>query len=150
MLEQVLTESPTLEAVAEGVQARVAAATPAVFAALWRHIRDEADAVAHDAERKLEQRGTEEAAALRAILHAQKRAIVQETQRRTQLTLDDQRLDKREQDQFRKEQQFMQDRLTAIDEEAEREPEQIEAMYKVMRPRLEPVGLVFLWPETRG
>ena len=44
----------------------------------------------------------------------------------------------------------MDDRLVSIEEEIESEPRQIEALYKVALRRLEPVGLVFLWPETRG
>ena len=44
----------------------------------------------------------------------------------------------------------MDDRLASIEKEIEAEPKQIEAIYKVALRRLEPVGLVFLWPETRG
>jgi hypothetical protein len=44
----------------------------------------------------------------------------------------------------------MDERLVAIESELQREPAQIEALYKVALRRLEPVGLVFLWPETRG
>ena len=151
MLEQVLAESPSLEAISAAVQSRLVAAAPKVFAKLWRHIRDEADALAHDAEQRLGQRGTEESEALRKILAAQRAAIVAESLRRQQLTFDDlNRFDKREQDQFKKEQQHMAARLVAIDVEAEREPKQIEAIYRVALRRLEPVGLVVLWPETRG
>ncbi len=150
MLEQVLAESPTLEGVPETVQAKLLASSKAVFAALWKHIRDEADALAHEAERKLEQRGQEESEALRAILAAQRTSIEAEIARRSQLSFDDLKLDKRELDQFKKEKAFMEDRLEAIKLEGEKEPEQLRALYKVVLPRLEPVGLVFLWPETRG
>lgn len=149
-LEEVLAESPTLAGVSEAVQHKLLAAAPAAFASLWKHIRDEADALAHEAERKLVQRGQEEADALRAILAAQRASIVAEIERRAQLTFDDLKLDKREQDQFDKERQFMGDRLGAIERELDREPQQIQALYRVALRRLEPVGLVFLWPETRG
>ncbi|GAC1352644.1 MAG: hypothetical protein NVSMB1_17590 [Polyangiales bacterium] len=72
------------------------------------------------------------------------------TLRRAQLTFDDLKLDKREEEQFRREQQYMGDRLGKIQDEIQKEPPQIEALYKVALRRLEPVGLVFLWPETRG
>ncbi len=150
MLEQVLTESPTLEGVGDAVQTKLAAAAPKAFGGLWKHVRDDADALAHDAERKLVQRGQEESDALRGILAAQRASIKAEIDRRAQLTFDDLKLDKREQDQFKKEQVFMGDRLGAIDKEMQREPAQIQALYKVALRRLEPVGLVFLWPETRG
>ena len=151
MLEQVLAESPKLTEVSEGNQNRVRAAAPALFAALWPHIRDEADALAHDAERMLGQRGAEESEAMRKILLAQREAIDAEIARRAQMTFEDlQMFDKREEEQLRKERQHMGERLSRIDEETEREPRQIEALYRVALRRLEPVGLVVLWPETRG
>ena len=58
--------------------------------------------------------------------------------------------DKREAEQFRKEKEHMDRRLVSIEREIEREPPQIEALYQVALRRLELVGLVFLWPETRG
>ncbi|WP_437303789.1 DISARM system SNF2-like helicase DrmD [Sorangium sp. So ce388] len=151
MLEQVLAESPKLTEVSEGNQKRVLGAAPTLFAALWPHIRDEADALAHDAERMLGQRGAEESEAMRKILVAQRAAIHDEIARRAQMTFDDlQNFDKREEEQLRKERQHMDERLSRIDEETEREPRQIEALYRVALRRLEPVGLVVLWPETRG
>jgi ERCC4-related helicase len=150
LLETVLAEAPSLEGVAASVQAKLVAAAPAAFSSLWKHIRDEADASAHEAERKLGQRAAEESDALRGILSTQRAAIVAEIARRAQLTFDDLGLDKREHEQWTKEKQYMQSRLGAIEVEIEREPAQIEALYQVALRRLEPVGLVFLWPETRG
>jgi hypothetical protein len=117
---------------------------------LWRHIRDEADALAHDAERKLVQRGAEESEALKTILETQRAAIQTEIDRRlgsSQLLI---QFDKREAEQFKKEKEYMDGRLVSIQKEIGREPQQIEALYQVALRRLEPVGLVFLWPETRG
>jgi len=87
---------------------------------------------------------------LKNILNAQRAAIVAEIERRvgsTQLLI---QFDKREAEQFKKEKEHMDDRLVSIQKEIENEPKQIEALYKVTLRRLEPVGLVFLWPETRG
>jgi hypothetical protein len=151
MLEQVLAESPTLAEVSAGNQTKVRAAAPALFAALWGHIRDEADALAHEAERKLGQRGAEESEALRKILLAQRESILTEIARRAQMTFDElATFDKREEEQLRKERQHMDGRLNGIDKETQEEPKQIEALYRVALRRLEPVGLVVLWPETRG
>jgi hypothetical protein len=150
MLEQVLTESPTLEGVSATVQAKLLAVATGVFGTLWKTIREEADALAHDAERMLLQRGAEESQALRTILQTQRTSIVAEIERRggdTQLVM---QFDKREAEQFRKEREHMDDRLASIEKEITEEPKQIEAIYKVALRRLEPVGLVFLWPETRG
>jgi hypothetical protein len=150
LLEQVLAEAPALEAVSASVQAKLLEAAPAVFSKLWRHIQDEADSAAHDAERKLVQRGTEEAEALRGILTAQREGIAAEIAKRSQLSFADLDLDKREHEQWTKEKQYMNERLVAIEGELEREPKQLEALYEIALRRLEPVGLVFLWPETRG
>jgi hypothetical protein len=150
LLEQVLTESPTLEAVSATVQSKVLAVAPTLFANLWRPIREEADALAHDAERMLVQRGTEESEALKTILENQRVAILAEIERRVgsqQLVI---QFDKREAEQFKKEREYMDDRLVSIQREIEHEPKQIESIYKVALRRLEPVGLVVLWPETRG
>ncbi len=150
LLEQVLTESPSLEGVSPSVQQKLLGVAPGIFAKLWRPIREEADALAHDAELKLGQRAAEESEALRNILLAQRGAITAEIARRLgadQLLL---QFDKREAEQFKREKQHMDGRLLSIEQEIEREPKQIEALYQVSLRRLEPVGLVFLWPETRG
>jgi hypothetical protein len=39
-------------------------------------------------------------------------------------------------------------RLAAIDRELKTEPERIKAVYDVKAQRIEPVGLVYLWPVT--
>jgi len=44
----------------------------------------------------------------------------------------------------------MQGRLGGIDRELETEPKEIQKLYEVVLSKLEPVGLVYLWPETRG
>src|SRR5262249_6674855 len=82
MLEQVLAESPSLSDVGDSVKAKLQAVTPKVFARLWKHVRDEADALSHEAERKLTQRGAEESEALKNILAAQRASIVAEIERR--------------------------------------------------------------------
>lgn len=150
LLEQVLAESPSLEGVPASVQSKLLAAAPTIFSNLWRHIREEADALAHDAERKLQQRGAEESEALTTILKTQRAAIISEIERRgghAQLVL---QFDKREAEQFKKEKEHMDSRLVSIELEIQRDPKQIEALYKLTLRRLEPVGLVVLWPETRG
>jgi len=57
---------------------------------------------------------------------------------------------KRERGQWNDERRAMRERLVALEAERRAEPPQIEASYQVLRRRLVPVGLVYLWPETRG
>ena len=54
-----------------------------------------------------------------------------------------------EKKQWENEKEHMRGRLVAIDREVESEPAEIEALYRVTLQRLEPVGLVYLWPTTR-
>ena len=150
LLEQVLTESPSLKGIAQTTQDKVVAAAPKLFADLWPQIRDEADARAKDAADKLSRRATEESEALREILERQRLAIIEEIEARTQLMLDFTEAERDQRDQFEQDKRYMDERLVAIQREIETEPQQIEALYRVVLPRLEPVGLVVLWPETRG
>jgi hypothetical protein len=150
LLENVLAESPSLEGISHTVQARVRDAAPELFARLWPFVRDEADSRAVEAEQQLARRGEEESGALTEILRTQRRAIIDEIERRAQLSFDDLGLDRREEEQFRKERGWLDDRLVSIQGEFEREPAQIRDLYRVALRRLEPVGLVVLWPETRG
>jgi hypothetical protein len=39
-------------------------------------------------------------------------------------------------------------RLEQFDRDLEREPQRVRAFYEVRAKRVEPVGLVYLWPET--
>lgn len=149
-LEEVLAESPSLEGVSTAVQERVREAAPRLFADLWPHVRAEADSRAHDAVQMLANRGRSEADALRGILDAQRKAIEDELTARVQLPLDFATWDRLQREQYEQDKHHMESRRIAIARELESEPPQIETSYKVARNRLEPVGLVVLWPETRS
>ncbi len=149
-LEQILTESPGLDRIGQATQERVREAAPRLFGDLWPHIREEADAKAHDAKQKLEGRGRAESDALKQILESQRQAIEDELTERAQLPLDFPQWDKRQRDQYAQDKKHMDARRESIAKELETEPAQIEASYEVLRTRLEPVGLVVLWPATRG
>lgn len=119
------------------------------FSTLWTHVHAEAESKAHDAEQKLALRGKDEAAALRKILVAQRGSIEKVIADREQLTFaftDAEALQKRQiEDDFR----HMQRRLGEIDTEIETEPVSLQQLYTVELRRISPVGLVYLWPETR-
>ena len=148
-LEDVLRATPDL-AVSAKVQERLLASAPKDFATLWRHIHDEAEARAHAAAQKLQERGDVEADALRGILEEQQRGILDVIQGRIQLRLDFGEHDVDQRRQFEDDRKHMERRLGDIEKEIEVEPEQIREIYRVVLRRLEPVGLIYLWPETRG
>ncbi|MDY0001367.1 MAG: DISARM system SNF2-like helicase DrmD [Polyangia bacterium] len=150
MIEQILRESPSLDGISPAIQAKLQAATPSVFAQLWPQIREEADSLAHDAETKLRARAQEEAASLRRILEAQKAGISKEMKGADQLALHFTDSEKEQREQLEQNLAYWRERLSRIDHEIEHEPPQLEALYEVALRRLEPVGLVYLWPEVRG
>jgi hypothetical protein len=53
-----------------------------------------------------------------------------------------------EQEQYEAEKRFWSKRLEQIPDELRREPARIQALYTVKAQRVEPVGLVYLWPVT--
>ncbi|MCA9607819.1 MAG: hypothetical protein KC619_19555, partial [Myxococcales bacterium] len=151
LLEDVLAKSPSLDGIPDAIQQRVLAAAPTLFARLWRRIRDDADEEAHRATRELGQRGREEAEALRKILWAQRADVQRSVARLSQTAFDfgesaEGRLQER---QIQRDLEHLRRRYDGIGREMEREPAQIEALYQVALQRLEPVGMVVLWPETR-
>ena len=150
LLERLLKEPASYDGVNKTVESRVLASASEDFAAVWPHIQDEADSLAHEAERKLQSRGAEESEALRQIIEAQRAAIENTIEKSDQRRLEFEPADRFEREQFEKDVDHMNNRLKRIEDELETEPRQIEELYKVVLSRLEPIGLVYLWPETRG
>ncbi|MFK9004752.1 DISARM system SNF2-like helicase DrmD [Pseudomonas pergaminensis] len=150
-LEQVLVESPTLEGISDSVREKVIAAAPTLFSQLWEYVEAEADARAQEALLDLERRGLDEAQQLEEILKRQRDAIERQLQLKApQLAFDFETLTKGEQKQVEAERKHMEQRLIAIDREILEEPDDLKSLYHVSLRRLQPVGLVVLWPKTRG
>jgi hypothetical protein len=149
-LESILRESPTLDGLSATVQEKLRESAASDFAQLWKHIEQEAEDARAEAERKLSARGHEEAEAMRQLLLTQRASIETELKTPKQLELVLREGSELEREQAQQEKRAMEDRLPAIDRELESEPEAIRQLYRVELRRLEPVGLVYLWPETRG
>ncbi|HVS10352.1 MAG TPA: helicase-related protein, partial [Planctomycetota bacterium] len=148
-LWQLLAEPSPLEDVPETARRRLRDAAPGDFRTLWPAVRDEADHRAHEAARLLEERGRREAEQLRGILARQRRAIERRLDQK-QLALEFGDAEKDQREQLERDLQHMARRLDELAQEAADEPRQIEELYRVTLKRLEPVGLVYLWPVTRG
>jgi hypothetical protein len=129
---------------------RLRAVAGGAFAALWPHVQAEAEALAHEASRQLAERGAEESAALARLIEEQRAAIGRTLRQGAQLAFDFGAGEERQRDQFEDDRRHMERRLAAIEREIETEPAQLARLYRVALRRLEPVGLVFLWPEGRG
>ena len=97
--------------------------------------------------RELTQRGEREARAMVELLQSQKKRIEKELpdkrESAQQLTLEFSEAERR---QLKMDVQWLEDRLIQIDQELEDEPQRIRQAYEVQADRIEPVGLVYLWP----
>src|SRR5579885_3282699 len=134
--------------VPEGVRARLLATLSRDVAELLPELERRAEAAAEAARNRLHTRGREEAAALRALIAAQRRRIERELAR-----LDDPQFrlaleSPEEQRQRELDIRAWRDRLENIASEIGDQPARILAGYDVRARRLEPVGIVYLWPAT--
>jgi hypothetical protein len=149
-LEELLRASAAESKLASKAQQRILVRAHADFERLWPHIVDEADTLAHRAQQLLSERGAIESDALREILQGQRGAIDKELGQRRQLPLSLQNGPKDELRQFHDERAYMEQRLAHIEREIREEPAQIEALYQVLKQRLTPVGMAYIWPEGMG
>ncbi len=146
-LWRLLEERPSLDQLPERVRHRLLDRAAGTFAALWPRLREEADSLAHRAEGQLAARGKKEAAELRQLLQDQRRAIEKELQ--VQLAFEFTDAERAQRRQWQNDRQHMAERLQRIDREIADEPAELEDLYRVLKPRLEPVGLIYLWPASR-
>ena len=152
---------------------RFQAEAAADVGALLPHLDRESEAALEAATALLKQRGTIEAEALKEVLRTQRKRINATLRQRTRELakldkqaaaadptalipgLEDQievpaldlaRLSSQERRQLAADQRHWQRRLEAIESELSSEPARIKASYEVVTHRLEPAGLVYLWP----
>ena len=101
------------------------------------------------ATRKLRERGEREAGDLQDTLQRQRTRVQEEIDKReaesAQFTLNFSADEKR---QLEADVTHWHTRLTQFKDDLEREPARIREFYEVRKSRVEPVGLVYLWPET--
>ncbi|NBC34023.1 MAG: ATP-dependent helicase [Alphaproteobacteria bacterium] len=112
--------------------------------ALQSRARQAIDAAKAD----LDERGAEEARSLAELLQQQRKRI-----EKAEAAYDDRQLDlpnvaEAERRQKRADRRHWLERLRRLDRELEEEPARVRASFDVRAERLEPVGLVYLWPVT--
>lgn len=142
-----LETASSLEEIPAGACARLLAAAAPTFAALWKEIEQEADGLAHQAEDQLAARGRREAEELRALLVEQRAAA--ERGLSPQMRIEFSASEVHERRQWENDRHHLETRLAAIDREIEREPRDLEDLYRIQLRRLSPVGLVYFWPAGR-
>lgn len=132
--------------IGEGVQKRLLDAVGRDVEELLPHLRTRAEATAARARERLAERGGREAEEMRGIIEGLRKRIIETAARADVLQ---RRLDfdneKRQLDADKRE---WQRRLDAMETELRVEPARIRDNYKVAVERIEPVGIVYLWPTT--
>ena len=116
---------------------------------LLPQLQPRAEELARLAIEKLRGRGEREAKELREILERQRERVQEQLAKREsdflQYTLDFVDREKRELEVHMR---SWRDRLKQFAQDLESEPQRIRDFYQVKARRIEPVGLVYLWPET--
>jgi hypothetical protein len=124
---------------------RACAAVSADMEALMPHLRQRAESLAARTAEQLTARGEKEARQMAEILEGQRKRIEETAARyeRPQLLLD---FDDGERRQIDADRRHWRRRLDALQVEIRTEPERVRRTYDVRATRVEPVGLVYLWP----
>ena len=162
-----------IQAITGETRGQLQAEAPADVEALKPALDGAANQALAAAAELLKQRGELEAAALRDVLRSQRKRINATVRQRNQdlakldrrvagadptglipglddqldvPALDLQKLSNQERKQLAADQKHWQRRLEAIETELASEPKRIQDSYRVITHRLEPAGLVYLWP----
>jgi hypothetical protein len=116
------------------------------MAELLPHLEKRGGELAEGATRKLIERGAKEAQVMRTILEDQKKRIAATLETNRDRTPD--LFNPEEVRQLEANRRHWGRRLRDLEKELLAEPERIRGIYVVKAQRVEPVGLVYLWPET--
>jgi superfamily II DNA or RNA helicase len=150
-----LLEAALIDAVGRSVSEvtlqQLQAIAPRDVQELLPHLTNRGEEYARDAERKLHDRAEAEARVMREILETQKKhiestAAKHDSKDAQQLQFDFQEEDERR--QLEANRRYWGKRLAMLDQELRTEPDRIRELYQVKAKRIEPIGLVYLWPVT--
>lgn len=127
------------------VCARLQAGVERDVTELLPHLNARAQALADQAGRKLSARGERESQEMQKLLEEQRKRIEKELGKKidVQLEFAFTAEERRQRDADRR---HWKGRLAALGEELRSEPERIRGVYAVKATRVEPVGVVYLWP----
>ena len=130
-------------------QRRLLESAAADITDLQPHLTPRAEQAAAVAIEQLRQRGEQEANDLRTAIEQQERRVREQLERSrgeyVQLTL---AYSPEERRQFERDRRAWEQRLVRFAEELATEPRRVQDFYQVRARRVEPVGLIYLWPES--
>jgi hypothetical protein len=151
LLEESLLH-PQSEAITEIVRQQLQASAPRDIQELLPYLQTRGEEYAVDAEKKLKERGEAEAKAMREILETQKKHIAAKLEHLAKMDAQQLRLEfgdnEEERWQLEADKRYWPKRLALIDAELRSEPDRIREVYAVKARRIEPAGVVYLWPVT--
>ena len=134
------------------VIAQLQEAAAADIRELLPHLESRGAEYATESEQKLAMRGAAEGKAMREILETQQKYLAETIRRISKLNPSQLQFnfgdDEDEIAQLEANKRHWGKRLEEIREELKTEPTRIEDLYKIKARRVEPVGLVYLWPVT--
>ncbi len=138
------------EKIPEVVVRRLQEAAPGDIRDLLRHLEALGRDHIEDAKAQLTGRGDDEAEKMLDILETQKKHLQETVARyaRPEAQLEFREFKEEERRQLEVNQRYWAKRLGALDGEIQTEPDRIRKLYEVRAQRIEPVGLVYLWPVT--
>jgi superfamily II DNA or RNA helicase len=149
LLEEALHAPREARQPSSQVRERLLASATLDIKQLLGALDERANSATVEAQAKLSDRGSRESQELRANLERQRERVASEQARHQrefqQLTLGFPDMERRELEQNMR---HWERRLLQFETELETEPTRIEDFYQVRAHRLEPVGLVYLWPDT--
>jgi hypothetical protein len=143
LLYQSLIDSQ-IRNVPEVVSRQLREAAPQDVSQLWPHLQERSRKIEESARAALQRRGNEEAEAMLRILETQRKQIEAKQRADSQLVFEEMEEEPRRQREA--EHRFQTERLNRLPEELAKEPDRIRAIYQVQATRVEPVGLVYLYP----
>ncbi len=111
---------------------------------LLPHLERRSQQLTESAKRKLTQRGEREAAEMKTLLEEQRDRILKQEQQYETLQLG--LFNRDELRQIEADRRHWRTRVEQLEQEIVTEPERIQQTYQVKAERIEPVGIVYLWP----
>ena len=148
-LERLESALQKARAPGETIHRRLLESAPRDIEDLLPQLEERAELVAESAAERLRGRGEQEQRQLREILEGQRERVEAELRRHEgggiQLTIE---FSEEERRQRQADVASWRTRLTQFDRDLETEPDRIRGFYEVRARRVEPIGLVYLWPDT--
>ncbi len=144
-LQQALSEADH-DQIPDQVEQRLKTSAKVDIKSLLPHLDQRAENLAEDVKNRLFKRSKEEKRSMITLLESQQKRIAKAVRKYDELPMLD--FNDGERHQREADRRAWKSRLRNIEQELDREPRRIDEIYTVHVTRVDPVGLVYLWPQT--